>query len=68
MIVIASVSKLKTQSNRIPNGNGEEERQFSIAIGKVAHEKHQLRIGDEISGAGVPVADKRLEPVILQGI
>ena len=43
-------------------------RQFSIAIGKVAHEKHQLRIGDEISGAGVPVADKRLEPVILQGI
>ena len=42
---------------------GEEEREFSIGIGKAAHEKHQFKIGDEISGACVPVADERLEPV-----
>ena len=42
---------------------GEEERGFSIGIGKATHAKHQFRIGDEISGACVPVADERLEPV-----
>ncbi len=42
---------------------GEEERQFAIGIGKATHAKHQFRIGDEISGACVPVADERLEPV-----
>src|SRR5690554_1933701 len=42
---------------------GNEERDFSIGIGKAAHEKHQFSIGDEISGACVPVADERLEPV-----
>ena len=30
---------------------GEEEREFSIGISKAAHEKHQFRIDDEISGA-----------------
>ena len=42
---------------------GEEEREFSIGIGKAANEKHQFSIGDKISGACVPVADERLEPV-----
>ena len=45
------------------NGTIGEERQFSIGIGKATHAKHQFRIGDEISGACVPVADERLEPV-----
>jgi len=38
-------------------------REFSIGIGKVAQQKHQLRIGDEVSGESVPVADARKEPV-----
>lgn len=42
---------------------GNEERDFSIGIGKAAHEKHQFRVGDEISGACSPVADERMEPV-----
>lgn len=42
---------------------GNEEREFSIGIGKAAQEKHQFRIGDAISGACSPVADERLEPV-----
>lgn len=41
---------------------GEEEREFSIAIGQAAHSKHQFRVGDHISGACVLVADEWLEP------
>lgn len=42
---------------------GEEERVFSIGIGKVAQKKHQFRVGDEVCGVAVPVADPRLEAV-----
>jgi hypothetical protein len=40
-----------------------EAREFSVGIGKGAHEKHQFRVGDEASGAALPVADERKEPV-----
>lgn len=42
---------------------GDETREFSIAVGKSAHEKHQFQVGDEVRGESVPVTDKRLEPV-----
>lgn len=40
-----------------------EAREFSVGIGKGAHEKHQFRVGDEVSGAALPVADERKESV-----
>lgn len=42
---------------------GDESRAFSIGIGKAAQRKHQFRVGDEVSGESLPVADDRLEPV-----
>jgi len=42
---------------------GQEERAFSIGIGKAAHAKHQFQVGDQISGACVPVPDERMEPM-----
>ena len=42
---------------------GDEERGFSVGIGKVAQAKHQFQAGDEVSGEAVPVADPRREPV-----
>jgi hypothetical protein len=41
-------------------GQGEE-REFLVAVGKAAHEKHRLRAGDEVSGEGAPVTDPDLE-------
>jgi hypothetical protein len=38
-----------------------EAREFSVGIGKGTHKKHQFRVGDEVSGAAVPVADERKE-------
>jgi hypothetical protein len=35
--------------------------EFSVAIGEGAHAKHQLQVGDSVSGLGVEVADSRLE-------
>lgn len=37
------------------------ERDFRIAIGPKAHEKHQFRIGDVVSGEGVAVSDTNAE-------
>ena len=37
------------------------ERDFRIAIGPKAHEKHQFRIGDVVSGEGEPVSDPNTE-------
>jgi len=37
------------------------ERDFRIAIGPKAHEKHQFRIGDMVAGEGVPVSDPNME-------
>jgi hypothetical protein len=42
---------------------GAEDREFSVAVGKGAQQKHQFQLGDEVSGESVPVADERLEPV-----
>jgi len=42
---------------------GGQAGKFSIGIGKAAQEKHQFRVGDEVSGVSVPVADSRREPV-----
>ena len=47
---------------------GGECRQFLVAIGKGAHEKHQIQIGMSVSGEGVPVADPRLETAELYKI
>ena len=38
-----------------------EDREFVVALGKSAHEKHQFQVGDRISGAGERIADPRLE-------
>ena len=40
-----------------------DEREFSVGIGQAAQPKHQFKIGDEISGECVPVADEKLEAV-----
>ena len=37
------------------------ERDFRIAVGPAAHEKHKFRFGDRVSGMGVPVPDPRME-------
>jgi hypothetical protein len=42
---------------------GGEETEFSVGIGKAAQANHQFRVGDELSGEALPVADPRLEPV-----
>ncbi|MFW6136041.1 MAG: hypothetical protein ACOC7N_04385 [Chloroflexota bacterium] len=42
---------------------GGENRQFSIGVGKVTQQKHRFRVGDEVRGTAVPVADPRKEPV-----
>ena len=42
--------------------DGEAQR-FSVGVGKVAQDKHQFRVGDEVGGQAVPVADPRREPV-----
>lgn len=36
-------------------------REFVVAIGKVAQEKHGFRVGDDVSGEGVRVEDPNLE-------
>jgi hypothetical protein len=36
-------------------------REFIVALGKGAHEKHGPCVGDQLSGKGLPVADSRLE-------
>ena len=46
---------------RLDGTVGAEDREFLIAIGKAAHNKHQFRVGDTITGFGEPVANPRLE-------
>lgn len=38
-----------------------QQKEFLVGVGKAAHEKYQFRIGDEVSGEGVRIADSRLE-------
>ena len=40
-----------------------EERAFALGIGKAAQAKHQFKVNDIISGAGLPVPDPEMEPV-----
>ena len=42
---------------------GDEPRAFSVGVGKVAQKKHAFRVGDNVSGQAVPVADAQREPV-----
>jgi hypothetical protein len=42
---------------------GGEKREFTVGIGKAAQDKHVFRVGDEVSGRGIAVADSRTEPV-----
>ena len=46
----------------IGNINGEE-REFSIGIGPIAQEKHNFKVGDEVSGESLEVSDAKREPV-----
>lgn len=48
---------------RIRGTIDDTEKGFSIGIGKAAHEKHQFKVGDEVSGECVPVADENMETV-----
>jgi len=43
----------------------EEQRVFTVGIGKAAQAKHQFRVGDLVLGKAVPVADARMESVEL---
>ena len=36
-------------------------RPFAVALGKVAQQKHEIRVGDEIRGEAEPVADPNME-------
>ena len=38
-----------------------EDREFVVGVGKGAHEKHQFRAGDRLSGKSFVVPDPRLE-------
>jgi len=40
---------------------GGEAREYSVAVGKAAHEKHSFRVGDRIRGKGEAVEDPNLE-------
>lgn len=40
-------------------------KEFVVAVGKGAHEKHQFRAGNQISGKGELVSDTRLETAAL---
>jgi len=42
---------------------GDEQRRFSVGLGKAAYQKHRFQVGDEVSGESLPVADPRLETV-----
>ena len=53
---------------RIRGELNDEDREFAVAIGKAAQEKHGYPVGDRASGKGVPVADPRLETAELYKI
>lgn len=38
-----------------------ESREFTVAVGKAAHQRHRFSIDMEVSGIAAPVADQRLE-------
>jgi len=48
-------------SMRFSGTVNEEPREFSVAVGKAAHEKHQFRVGDVVTGTAAHVEDPDLE-------
>ena len=48
---------------RMEGSIGDEEREFTVGVGKGAHAKHSFQAGMEASGLCEPVADPRKEPV-----
>ena len=46
---------------RVDGDIGGERRQFLVVVGKSAYAKHQFQVGDNVSGVGLPVADRRRE-------
>jgi Protein of unknown function (DUF3175) len=42
---------------------GTEAREFLVGVGQGAHDRHQFRAGDTVSGDALPVVDPRLETV-----
>lgn len=46
---------------RVRGDLGGDAREFVVAIGKAAQERHGFRVGDDVSGAGVRVEDPNLE-------
>ena len=46
---------------RVDGMCGNKTREFLVAVGKGAHEKHRFRSGMDLSGLSVPVDDPRLE-------
>jgi len=48
---------------RVQGTVGEDEREFTVGIGKAAHARHKFRAGDVVCGKAVPVADERTESV-----
>ena len=46
---------------RVLGAVGEEQREFLVAVGEGAHEKHRFQIGDRVSGEGAPVPNPRTE-------
>lgn len=48
---------------RVSGFVGDREGEFAVGIGKGAQATHEFRVGDEVEGAAVPVADPRTEAV-----
>ena len=46
---------------RLEGRIGDEDRVFTIGVGKGAHKKHQFQIDDQVSGVGHYVLDEELE-------
>ena len=47
---------------RVDGVAGDEQREFTVGIGKAVHAKHEFRVGDVVSGKAEPAADGRTEP------
>ncbi len=50
---------------RVRGSVGGEEREFLVGVGAAAHTRHQVKVGDALSGESQPVANPHLETVEL---
>ena len=50
---------------RVRGSVGGEEREFLVGVGEAAHTRHQVKVGDTLSGESLPVANPQLETVEL---